>query len=244
MSGPIAFVIHQLVQLPNQTILNQWPEKIFFLRGSEWFFGEELFKNLMSSKWMKCFEGEIIVNGSFFLFRKRIVSLIDLNKLFRSLLIFRIFLWMIFQGQFSVCLFNFIMRRVSRDSNDMIIVFGLMRVVLLEEIFFLLIVNSKLIIETFKCLMSLINGKLSFDQLIVVGSHVLIAQDFVGFTDIFELFLGLQSFFLILLGMMVDCQLVVGLVNFSFSSIMADFQYGVVVLHFFGLAHLTEIIIL
>ncbi len=96
MRGLMTFVIHQLVQLIHPTGLNQWPEEIFLLWCSERLFREKFFENVMSASRMKSFESKIIVSGSFFIFTESIVGLIDFDKLFESLLIIRILLWMIF----------------------------------------------------------------------------------------------------------------------------------------------------
>jgi hypothetical protein len=86
---------------------------------------------------------------------------------------------------------------------------------------------------------SLINREFTLDEVVVVLSSGFVAEDFVCLTDILELFVSLQTLFSSLFGMMINREIVVGLVYLILSGFMAYTENCIVVLDLLGLTHLS-----
>lgn len=201
MDGLMQIMVHELIQTPNPTFFQHRSEQALICWVFECLISEELFEYAMCFQRLVSLEGNIIICASFALTGQGIISLTGLNELGLGLLILRIFLGMILESQLSVCMLNLCKVSLLCNTQHTIEILDNMRIILLKEFLLLLILNTKLIIEAFKCIFSLFQWKLHLCQVVIMCLFALVSQHLICLTDVFELLVSRDSALLVLFGM-------------------------------------------
>lgn len=141
------------------------------------------------------------------------VGLIDLDELLLNLSITGIGTGVIPQSQLPVSLLDVRETRRSGHPQNLIKVGLPIRIVLLEELLLLLLLNPILLKELLEELIGLVHGELVTFDLVVVVSLGRVRQSGVGLVDLVELLLGVDTVLGVLLGVPLGGQLLVGFVD-------------------------------
>jgi len=131
-----------------------------------------------------------VVNVSSGEIRQMVVSIRNIQEVLFSRFVSWIGSWMILEGQLLVSSFDLIKGGVSSHTKDLIVALLLLRIMLLEEVLFVLIHHSFVFIEPIKDLVGIINGVVGRCQDIILVSSSRIRQIDVGFSDVIESFLS------------------------------------------------------
>ena len=124
------------------------------------------------------------------------------------------------------------------DTEDVVVVLCRMGVVLLEELLFLFILNTKYMVKIFESVFGLFQGELSFDEMVVLSFAVFVTQNFVSLTDVFEFFLGIKFVICVFARMVLNSEFVVSLADLWLIGFRSDSEDSIEAFDLFGLTHL------
>jgi hypothetical protein len=68
-------------------------------------------------------------------------------------------------------------------------------------------------VKIFESVFGLLQGELSFDEMVVLSFVVFVTQNFVSLTDVFEFFLGIKSVICVFARMELNSEFVVSLAD-------------------------------
>lgn len=98
----------------------------------------------------------------------------------------RIVFRMILKGKFSISLFDLIIRGISWDTKNFVVISLSIRIVLVEKLLFVLVLHSMLLEKSLECSISIIICVWSMSHFIIMRSSILVRKDLISLANVME----------------------------------------------------------
>jgi hypothetical protein len=164
--------------------------------------------------------------------RKMSVGLIDFRELLLSNWI-SVVLGMIFQGQVSISLLNFIEGSILWDTKDFIVSALAVGVLLFEEFLLAFMEETVFVVKLLESSISIV-GAVFVDEVVIVISSSRARKHIVGLADVVELALGMNSVTWVLFGMPLSRKFLIGVINLCLGGLVGETKSSVVILILVG----------